>query len=301
MTLGWQIFVLAFLIATFVAHFIFVGWTSTYRKADNVGEETTTGHTWDGDIREYNKPLPRWWLILFHGTVVFAIAYIILYPGSGVYQGVLGWSQVAQYEAEVASAEERFGAVFSQLAEQDIETLAQSPAALSAGLNLFGNRCAMCHGSDARGAVGFPNLTDDAWLYGGEPAQIETTLLHGRQGVMPAWSAPLGGDEGVDAMANYVRALGGLEHDAAQAAAGQAKYMLFCVACHGPQGKGNPMLGAPDLTDSSSLYGSSMEAIRLTLNEGRNGKMPGFGDTLGPDRVKVLAAYVYSLSNHETP
>ncbi len=296
MTFGWQMYVFLIVLGTLVATVWFLVWTTKYKEEDNVGDDTTTGHTWDGDLAEYNKPLPRWWLYLFHGTVVFSVGYLVLFPGSGIFEGTLDWSQEDQYAQEMTEAEARYGKVFAAFAEQDIPTLAQNADAMSAGLNLFGNNCAQCHGSDGRGAVGFPNLTDEDWLWGGDPATIEATLLNGRMGVMPPWGAALGGDAEVTKVANYVLSLSGLPHDEAAAGEGQQKYMMFCVACHGADGSGMQALGAPNLKDDAWLYEPTLESISHTINNGRNNAMPAFAETLGADRVKVLSAYVYSLS-----
>ena len=299
MSLGWKIFIFVIVAGSFIGHFVFLTWTSRYRLSDKAGQETTTGHVWDGDLTEYNKPLPRWWLFLFHGTVVWGMLYLVLYPGSGIFDGVLGWSQEQQYAEDVSEAQAKYGEVFTAFAAMDVPNLAADPKALEAGFNLFGNNCAQCHGSDARGAVGFPNLTDDAWQWGGDPQQIEATILGGRTGVMPPWGAALGGDAEVEKVAHYVLSLSGQKHDAALATQGQQKFMMFCVACHGPEGKGNPMLGAPNLADEAWLYEPTLASITQTINQGRSNVMPAFGETLGPEKVKVVAAYVYSLSQEK--
>lgn len=300
MSLGWQIFVFVIVVGSFIAHFVFLTWTSRYRAKEVPGDDSggpgTTGHTWDGDLEELNNPLPRWWLFLFHGTVVFGIIYLLLYPGLGVFDGFLGWSQEQRYAEAVAEAEARYGEVFERFAAQDLVTLSADQGALAAGVNLYGNHCAQCHGADGRGAVGFPNLTDDAWQWGGAPEQVQASILNGRMGIMPPWGSVLGGDEAVDRVAHYVLSLSGREHDADQAAAGAQQYGMFCAACHGPDGAGNQALGAPDLTDQAWLYEPTLDSIRHTINNGRNNQMPAFADSLGEDRVKLLAAYVLSLS-----
>ncbi len=296
MSLGWQLYVFIIVLGTFIANFLLLRWSSKFRTDEKLGEGNTTGHRWDGDLEEYNNPLPRWWLNLFQLTVIFSIGYLVLYPGSGIYEGTLDWSQAQQYEQQVAEEEARYAAVFAGYTEQDFDQLQQDPDAMTAGLNLFGNHCAQCHGSDARGAIGFPNLTDQDWQWGGDVAQITATISNGRNGVMPGWGAALGGEQGVTAMAHYVRSLGGLEHDADLATAGQAQYGLFCIACHGPDGSGNVILGAPNLTDDIWLYGNSMDSLKLTIDQGRNNSMPAFSGTLSEDKIKVLTAYVKQLS-----
>lgn len=257
------------------------------------GTEDTTGHVWDG-LREYNNPLPRWWLWMFYLTLIFAVIYFILYPGLGNFQGVLGWSQTQQYEEEMAQAEATYGPIFAQYANQEIAAVAADPEARQMGQNLFLTYCSQCHGSDARGAPGFPNLADDEWLWGGEAQAIKTSILHGRSGVMPPFGAALG-EQGVKEVAAYVVSLSGREADPQLVAAGKQHFMM-CAACHGADGRGNTAMGAPDLTNNVWLYGGSLGVIEKTIREGRNGQMPAHEEFLGEEKVHILAAYVYSLS-----
>ncbi|WP_312571046.1 cytochrome-c oxidase, cbb3-type subunit III [Stutzerimonas balearica] len=264
--------------------------------------EETVGHSYDG-IEEYDNPLPRWWFMLFVATVVFALGYLALYPGLGNWKGVLpgyegGWTQVKQWQKEVDKANEQYGPLYAKFAAMPVEDVAQDAQALKMGGRLFASNCSVCHGSDAKGAYGFPNLTDNDWLYGGEPETIKTTILHGRQAAMPAWKDVLG-EAGIRNVAGYVRSLSGrdtpegVEVDVEQ---GQKLFATNCVACHGADGKGNHAMGAPNLTDNVWLYGSSFAQIQQTLRYGRNGKMPAQEANLGNDKVHLLAAYVYSLS-----
>jgi len=267
-------------------------------NAKATGEQgVPTGHVWDENLEELNNPLPRWWLIMFYITIVFAIGYLILYPGMGSFKGILGWTEVGEYNNEVAAADAEFGPIFAQFEQTPIPELAANPAAMNAGERLFVNYCAVCHGSDARGATGFPNLRDNDWLYGGAPETIQTTIMNGRNGAMPAWEGPLGGEEGVNQVATYVMSLSGRDVDAQLAAAGKAKFDMFCVGCHMPDGTGNQALGAPNLTDNIWLYGGSPRTIRETIAKGRNGKMPAHNEFLGKAKSHILAAYVYSLSH----
>ena len=259
-------------------------------------EGVPTGHVWDENLEELNNPLPRWWLWMFYITIVFSIGYLILYPGMGSFKGILGWTEVGEYEAEVAAADAEFGPIFAKFEQTPIPALASDAAAMKAGERLYVTYCAVCHGSDARGATGFPNLRDNDWLYGGSPEQIEATLLHGRNGVMPAWETSLG-EDGIDQVASYVMSIAGREVDTASAEAGKAKYDMFCVGCHMPGGTGNQALGAPNLTNNIWLYGGSPRAIKETLAKGRNGRMPAHGEFLGSAKVHILSAYVYSLSH----
>jgi cytochrome c oxidase cbb3-type subunit III len=256
-----------------------------------------TGHVWDEDLEELNNPLPRWWLIMFYITMFFAIGYLILYPGMGSFKGILGWTEVGEYNQEVADADAEFGPLFAKFEQVSVVDLASDPAAMKAGERLFVTYCAVCHGSDARGAPGFPNLRDNDWLYGGSADQIEATIMNGRVGVMPAWEGPLGGEEGVNNVAAYVMSLAGREVDPDMAAAGKEKFDLFCVGCHMPGGTGNQALGAPNLTNNIWLYGGSPRTIEQTIAKGRNGQMPAHGDFLGKDKVHILSGYIYSLSN----
>ena len=263
-------------------------------------EGETTGHVWDGDLAEYNNPLPRWWLWLFIGTIIFAAGYLVLYPGFGANKGTLGWSSEGQLLEEQQKYEEIARQTYAKFSALGVADLARNAEAVNLGRNIFANNCAACHGTDGRGAVGFPNLTDAAWQWGGEADQIYTTILNGRVAAMPSWSAVLGA-EGTPQVAAYVRSLAGLGHNAAAAEAGKPRYQQICVACHGIDGKGNPLLGAPDLTDDAWLYGSSEATITETLTKGRNGQMPAHGPLLGADAVKIVAGYVYSLRDQAQP
>ncbi len=261
-------------------------------------EPETMGHVWDEDLEEYNNPLPLWWLNMFYITIVFGIVYLILYPGLGSFEGVLGWSSKSAYESEVSAAEQEFAPIFKQYAAEDIEALAKNSEAMRTGERLFANYCATCHGSDARGAIGFPNLRDRDWLYGGEPEQIKSSILNGRRGMMPGWLAPLG-EEGVKNVTEFVLSLSRKNVDLDAAEAGREKYNQMCVACHGADGRGNKALGAPDLSDGVWLYGGSPKAVTQSIAEGRQGNMPPHKDFLGEEKSHLLTAYVYSLSADE--
>jgi len=263
-------------------------------RDDEDPENPKTGHVYDG-IEEYDNPLPRWWFQMFIVTLIFAGVYLLLYPGMGNFPGLLGWTQEKELRGHKQQAEAQFADQFGAYAQTPIKELARDPDAMKMGLRLFANNCAVCHGSDGGGNWGYPNLTDDAWQWGGSPERIKQTLINGRQAAMPAWSASLG-EEGIAQVTEYVLSLGGREHDAQMAKQGQAKYAQNCAACHGPQGKGNINLGAPDLTDDVWLYGGEPKEIRQTLRQGRNGVMPAQADLLREDRIHILAAYVYSLS-----
>jgi cytochrome c oxidase cbb3-type subunit 3 len=260
------------------------------------GPVGTTGHIWDEDLTELNTPMPRWWMFLFYITIVFALAYLFLYPGLGTYKGSLGWTSGGQHAAELKQAENDYGPLFNQYLKQDLKAVAADPKAHAMGERLFLSYCAQCHGSDARGNKGFPNLTDKDWLHGGTPEIIKTTIMGGRHGVMPPMGAALGGDKDVENVANYVLSLSGSTHDPIKAVFGKAKFGA-CMACHGADAHGNQALGTPNLSDKIWLYGGSLETIMETIRKGRNNTMPAFGEFLGEGKVHVLAAYIWSLSN----
>jgi cytochrome c oxidase cbb3-type subunit 3 len=263
------------------------------------GEGETTGHVWDGDIREYNKPLPRWWLILFYATIIYSIGYLIWYPGLGNFAGVGGWTSAGEHDAQRDEAEARLAPLFARFETMPIEEIARDPDGLRLGRSVFGNHCAMCHGSDARGAIGFPNLTDNDWLWGGTPEAILTSVLDGREGLMPPLAAAMGSDLAVSEVAVYTQSLSGHKVDPAMAAAGKRRYDTLCIACHGADGTGNQALGAPNLTDDIWVHGSGLDAIRAAVIEGRHGQMPAHRDIIGPVRARLVAAWVWAQSQSE--
>lgn len=291
MSLGWSLFIIVLVVLNIGGCI----WLISWQRTKVVAKGESVGHEFDG-IHELDNPLPRWWLGIFVITIAWAILYLLLYPGLGSFGGVLGWTQTNQYEAEVADANAKYGPIFAALAAKPIPELAEDPEALRMGNRLFANNCATCHGSDGRGGSGFPNLTDQAWLYGGDPETIKTSILYGRNGIMPPFAAAIGGEEGIPAVVAYVRHLGGFETDATLRAAGKQKYDMVCIACHGADGTGNQALGAPNLTDEAWLYGASERAIAEGLRNGRAGQMPAHGPIVGEEKVHLLAAYVYSLS-----
>jgi cytochrome c oxidase cbb3-type subunit 3 len=290
----WSWFIALTVVVSIAAMFVLNYWMSEPRRRS--GEKPKSlGHVWDGDLQELNNPLPRWWLNLFYATLIFSAGYLLLYPGLGSFAGALGWTSEGQYQKEVRDAEARYAPLYEKYLKQDIAALAKDPEALKTGERLFVNYCAQCHGSDARGAKGFPNLRDHDWLWGGDPQSIKTTIMNGRTGMMPGWGAVLG-PEGLFNVTEYVLSLSGRKVNENAAAAGKEKFMQLCVACHGPDGKGNPAVGAPNLTDDIWLYGGTQRAVMETIEKGRSGRMPAHAEFLGEGKVHVLAAYVYSLS-----
>ncbi len=258
--------------------------------------DNTTGHVWDEDLRELNNPLPRWWMWLFVITVVFSLLYLVLYPGLGSSPGVWGWSSVSQLEQEQAKAREAAAPLFAGLKTMPAAELARNPQAMAIGERLFANNCATCHGSDARGSKGFPNLTDSDWLWGGSAERIEETITQGRRGSMPPMAAAVGSGTEVHELAHYVLSLSGAPHDAIAAARGQPKFAV-CAGCHGAAGKGNSLIGAPNLGDKVWLHGWGEATITAMVNNGRTNVMPAHGERLTPEQIHVLAAYVWGLSN----
>ncbi len=268
----------------------------TNKTRVQVTQDNSTGHVWDENLREMNNPLPRWWVWLFIITIVFAIIYLIIYPGMGSYQGKLGWTQVGQFEAEMAKANEVTEPLYAKFVAMSPEEVAADEQAMAIGGRLFLNNCAQCHGSDAGGSKGFPNLTDHDWLYGGTPENIKTTLINGRMGMMPPMAAAVGNEEDVLNVANYALSLSNSQHDTARAELGKEKFML-CAACHGPDGKGNQMIGAPNLTDGIWLHGAGEKNIVAMINNGKTNQMPAQADKLSEAQIHVLTAYIWSLSN----
>jgi cytochrome c oxidase cbb3-type subunit 3 len=274
-------------------------WAQSSHKAQ-VGADgkvsETTGHVWDEDLTELNTPMPRWWMWLFYLTIVFALAYLFLYPGLGSYAGKLGWRSDGAYQAELKKAEADYGPLFAKYASQDIKMVAADPQAQAIGERLFMTYCAQCHGSDARGNKGYPNLADKDWLHGGEPSVIKASIMQGRTGIMPPMGAALGSDKDIESVAHYVLSLSGAPADPLRVVFGKSRFAA-CVACHGAGGVGNHALGAPNLADKVWLYGGSVETVMETIRKGRSNSMPAFGEFLGEPKAHVLAAYVWSLSN----
>jgi cytochrome c oxidase cbb3-type subunit 3 len=296
MTTGWSLFVIVLTIASILACVWMLRWTSKPKSAgEKIGGGADTGHIWDGDLREWNNPLPKWWMWLFYITIAFGLAYFVLYPGLGAFKGIKGWTQATQWEQENAAAEAKVAAYLAPFAAMTVPELAADPQAMATANNLFQNNCAQCHGSDGGGARGFPNLANADWQWGGDPDSIVQTIAYGRTAAMTPWGEVLG-TEGVEQVVAYVRQISGQEHDAALASAGATQFTTFCAACHGVDGKGMPAVGAPNLTDDVWLYGGDVDTIRQTVVSGRMGQMPAFQDKLGEQRVRLVAAYALRLS-----
>ncbi|MDB4906879.1 MAG: cytochrome c oxidase, cbb3-type, subunit [Gemmatimonadetes bacterium] len=294
----WSLYVAAMTLASVLACVLLL-WITARKKIPSRADNTT-GHVWDEDLREMNNPMPRWWMWMFVVSIVFGLLYLVAYPGLGTYQGQLGWSTRAEYADEIASAERELAPLYAQFTAKKTEELAGDAVAMGIGERLFMNNCAQCHGSDARGSKGFPNLADTDWLHGGAPAKIVETITRGRHGQMPPMAAAVGTPDDVKNVANYVLSLSGSPSDSVRAQLGKSHFMA-CAACHGVDGKGNQALGAPNLTDDTWLHGWGEQAIVAMINNGKSNDMPAQAGKLTEAQIHVLAAYVWGLSNKPEP
>jgi cytochrome c oxidase cbb3-type subunit III len=282
---------------------LWIAGKATVHAQPGRADDNTTGHVWDEDLRELNNPLPRWWMWLFILTVIFALAYLVFFPGLGSFKGTLNWSSTeTEHKQDVSRLRAQVAPLYSAFAAQPIETLAKDPRALALGERIFMNNCAQCHGSDGRGGNSYPNLTNGnaAWLGERSAAHIVNTVTNGRTGVMPALGAAIGGDEDIRALAHYVLSLSGSPHNDIKAYSGKKLYAT-CAACHGVDGKGNKALGAPNLADDYWLYGWGEESIVSAIRSGKNNVMPAQAPKLSPEQIHVVAAYVLSLSASSFP
>ncbi len=259
------------------------------------GKVQDTGHVWDGDLREMNNPVPRWWTMMYVIMCLFGLGYLVLYPGLGVFQGSLGYTSALEVKQDQAAQDAAVRPIYARFAKMDIPTIAADAQAHVIGERLFMNNCAQCHGSDAKGSVSFPNLFEGDSIYGRQPEVLLATITNGRNGMMPPLGAVIDTAAAGD-IAQYVRSLSGLAHDQSRIVRGKKEYMNTCAACHGPEGKGNKALGAPNLTDDVWIYGSSEAAIVQGILNGRNNRMPAQEQTLSPEQIRLLAAWVWGLS-----
>jgi cytochrome c oxidase cbb3-type subunit 3 len=296
MSAGWSWFVIILTVANILGCVWLLWWTRRMRGGNPEGE--TTGHVWDGDLVEGNRPMPRWWINLFYITIVWGFIYLLWYPGLGAFAGVGGWTSRDKHAADVAAAQAKLEPILAGFRGQPVAALATNAEAVELGRSVFANNCATCHGSDARGARGFPNLTDGDWQWGGDPDTVLATVLGGRQAAMPGMGAVLGA-AGVAATTAIVQSLAGQAVDPAHAAAGGTHFQTRCVACHGADGRGNPTLGAPNLTDGTWLYGGDAATIAETIANGRMGQMPAHAALIGEDRARLAAAWVLAQSPAE--
>ena len=299
MSAGWAWYVAILTVVSLLACLWIMRSNRVKKVSDNDEPHLHGENVWDG-LREYDNPLPKWWSNLFYITVFFAFGYLLLYPGLIVFPGLLKWSTDSLYADEVKQANAETDPIFNAYVKQDVKTVAADKGAQQIGGRLFQTYCVQCHGTDMRGSKGFPNLVDGDWLYPGTPEGIKTTLMEGRNGMMPAFAEQLKPDQIADT-AQYVLSLSGRSTSAEAAARGDATFKASCAACHGADGKGNQALGAPNLTDNTWLYGGSLATITETLNKGRQGKMPAHKELLGEPRVHLLAAYVYAQSQEQSP
>ena len=294
----WSVFVAGITLTGIIACLILL-WV-TARKKVAATSDNTTGHVWDEDLTEMNNPLPRWWMWLFVLTILFSFLYLIAYPGLGSYPGQLGWSTAANYAAEVEKSRTELEPLYAQFTSRKPEELAGDAQAMAIGERLYMNNCSQCHGSDARGSKGFPNLADTDWIHGGSAEAIALTLQKGRVGQMPPMAAAVGGADDVKNVAHYVLSLSGAPHDSLRAQLGKSRFST-CAACHGANGKGNPALGAPNLTDDIWLHGWGEQAIINMINNGKVNVMPAQEGKLTEAQIHVLTAYVWGLSNKPAP
>ena len=260
------------------------------------GKAQTMGHVWDEDLAEYNNPLPKWWKNMFYITIIFSVVYLALYPGLGSFAGFLGWTSANRYEAEVSAAEASYAPLYAGYLATPIAELSKNIEAMGTAKRIFSTNCSICHGSDAGGATGFPNLHDNDWLWGGDEAMIKATITNGRRAAMPAWESIIG-ESGVSEVSEYVYSLTREPLNPHYVEAGKKRFQTMCIACHGAEGKGNPLLGAPDLTDGTWLYGGSLGAISETVSKGRNGNMPAFNEHLNESQIHLLVAYLNSIQD----
>ena len=293
---GWSIYIVVVTVVGLIACLALLIIAARRRV---MAGDNTTGHVWDEDLRELNNPLPRWWMWLFVLTIVFAGAYLALYPGLDSAAGSLKWSSAGQHQDEQAKARDLTAPLFARFAAMPVPNLARNPQAMAVGERLFANNCAACHGADAKGSKGFPNLTDTDWLWGGSPERIQETITQGRQGMMPPIAAAVGSPEDVRNVAQYVLSLSGSAHNSIAAEFGRPKFAV-CAACHGVNGKGNPAMGAPNLADKTWLHGWGEETIVAMVTKGKTNVMPAHGERLTPEQIHVLTAYVWGLSNSAT-
>lgn len=290
----WSVYVAGISLVSIVACLLLL-WFSGKAKA-MTADDNTTGYVWDGDLREMNNPLPRWWVGLFIITIVFSLVYLAIYPGLGSFAGELGWTSTGQYDAEIARGNKDVEPLYATYTGMRPEVVAGDAKAMAIGERIFMNNCSQCHGSDAQGSKGFPNLTDTDWLYGGDADTIKATLTKGRAGNMPPMAAAVGSPEEVRNVAHYVLSLSQSPHDSLRASLGKAKFGA-CAACHGMDGKGNQALGAPNLTDDIWLHGWGENAIVAMINNGKVNHMPAQEGKLTESQIHVLASYVWGLSH----
>ena len=294
----WSLYVAALTLLSIGACLLLL-WITARKKIVSSGDNTT-GHVWDGDLREMNNPMPRWWVWLFVATIVYSLLYLVAYPGLGGYKGELGWSTQREYQEEIEQANRQLAPLYAQFTARTPQELAGDAVAMGVGERLYMNNCAQCHGSDARGSKGFPNLADSEWIHGGAPVKIAESITLGRQGAMPAMAAAVGSPDDVRNVAHYVLSLSGSPHDSVRSQLGKSKFVA-CAACHGIDGKGNQALGAPNLTDDIWLHGWGEAAIISIINSGKTNQMPGQAGKLTEAQIHVLTGYIWGLSNAAMP
>ncbi len=296
MSTFWSDWVMALVVLNMgVVFFLFI-WAQRVKIPTQA--DGTSGHVWGDRVREGVHRLPTWWVLLSAVAWAAAIGYLVLYPGFGANKGLLGWTSHEQLGSEIAANDAKLAPVLKNFDGRSVEQLAATPEATRIGYRLFADNCAACHGLKGHGttAVGAPDLTDADWLWGGTPEAIMKSILDGRTGVMPPMGAAVGTSDDVHNVAEYVLSLSNYPHDSVRASLGRAKFVA-CAACHGPEGKGNPMLGAPNLTYPKRLYGNGVASIARTITDGRTGTMPAWRQRLSESEVRLIAAWVYAQSH----
>ncbi|MDR0250162.1 MAG: cytochrome-c oxidase, cbb3-type subunit III [Burkholderiales bacterium] len=286
-----------------VVGLVFCAWLLVAVGRDK-GKASDTTHVWDGDLTELNNQLPNWWRWMFWALLIFSVGYLIYYPGLGSFKGLGGWTQTGQFDKEMAALEKQTRPMYDRFMAMSVEGLANDQRAMGTAERIFQNTCARCHGSDARGFIGFSNLRSGAWNWGGDPEDIEQSIAEGRTGVMLPMGETLGGEPGIKAVVAYTRSLSGLDHDASLLTQGEVLFEENCVACHGLDAKGMKDIGAPDLTDNVWVEGSSERAMMRIVEFGKNSDlaedsfaMPAHQDTLSKGQIYLLTAYVWGLTN----
>ena len=295
MSMFWNLWIIGLtVVCTGLVLWVLLANRKVAQSDDDDPENRTTGHVYDG-IEEYDNPLPRWWFLMFVGTIIFGVGYLALYPGLGSYKGILGWTSVGELQLDQQEALENYSETFGAYSQMPIDELIHDGRALKMGVRLFADNCAVCHGADGGGNFSFPNLTDKDWLYGGTAEAIKQSITDGRAGQMPAWGSLIG-EPSVVSVSEYVLQLSGQPHEKALAVNGAKVFTQNCAACHGADATGNYLIGAPNLTDTTWLYDGSRAGIQHSVRMGLANEMPAQHDKLREEKIHILAAYVYSLS-----
>lgn len=288
----WNIYIIVLVIFSILLYSLLIYFT----KSINLNQDHEH-HSYDG-IKELNEPLPKWWLWLFGLSIAFSCIYLIMYPGLGKIKGILNWTSQKECDESIKIEDKKYENIYINYEKEKIDVLYKNPKAIKIGRSLFINNCSVCHGIDAKGGHGFPNLTNNNWLYGGTPEEIKASITNGRNGRMPPMGKILSQTD-INDTATYVLSLSTNINDkpVVNINNGKEKFEKICSACHGLTAKGNKFLGAPDLTNPQWIYGGLLENIKTTITNGRSGTMPAHKDVLSKSQIHLLTAYIYSLNN----